>query len=66
MTKKEEFLNIKTYEEFDRRREEFRELPMDKEIIEHTSKLFGKLKNYTEEELYTTLPDGTRRLGDGR
>ena len=62
MTDKEKFLSIKTYEEFDRRREEFRGLPMDKEILEHTSKLFGKIENYTEEELYKNPPGSGKPL----
>ena len=45
MTKREEFFNIKTYEEFDRRREEFRGMPMDQEILRHASKLFGRSPN---------------------
>lgn len=55
MTKREEFLNIKTYEEFDRRREEFRTMPVDQEILRHASELFGKSPN-PQEELYRTPP----------
>ncbi|MDE7299552.1 MAG: hypothetical protein K2N94_12105 [Lachnospiraceae bacterium] len=55
MTKREEFLNIKTYEEFDRRREEFRGMPVDKEMLQHASQLFGKSPN-PPEELYRTPP----------
>lgn len=55
MTKREEFFNIKTYEEFDRRREEFRGMPMDQEILRHASKLFGRSPNL-HEELYRTPP----------
>lgn len=51
MTQKEKFLAIQSYEEFDKRRDEFKGLSVkDKEIREHL-KVFGKLKNYTEEEL---------------
>ena len=39
---KDEFLKIETYEEFDRRREEFRDLKYDKEIGEHLDKIFPK------------------------
>lgn len=53
MTDKEKFLSIETYEEFDRRRGEFKELSMaDPEIREHAKKIFPNLKNYTEEEVY--------------
>lgn len=64
MIDKEKFLLIECYEEFDRRRNEFKELSMaDPEIREHVRKIFPKLKNYTEEELYSYLPDGKRVLG---
>lgn len=57
MTDKEKFLSIQTYEEFDKKRGEFRELSMaDKEIREHAGKIFPKLKNHTTEELYKTTP----------
>ncbi len=62
MTKKEELLAIDNYAEFDKRRAEFRELPLDNEIIEHLSKLFPKL-NLTYEELYKTPPiPGKKRV----
>ena len=65
MTDKEKFLSIETYEEFDKRRSEFKELSMaDPEIREHAGKIFPKLKNYTEKELYTTLPNGKKVIGD--
>lgn len=38
MTAKEKFLKIQSYEEFDRRREEFKEMKTDKEILIHASK----------------------------
>lgn len=38
MTAKEKFLQIESYEEFDRRREEFKDLKMDKDILHHASK----------------------------
>ena len=40
MSLKDQFLKIETYEEFDRRREEFRELKYVKEIGEHLDKIF--------------------------
>ena len=57
MTDKEKFLSIKTYEEFNRRRGEFKELSMaDEEIRAHAGIIFPKIKNYTTEELYRTPP----------
>lgn len=57
MTDKEKFLSIQTYEEFDKRRGEFKELSMaDEEIRKHAGKIFPEPKNYTTEELYRTPP----------
>ncbi len=43
MISKEEFLKIKTYEEFDRQRNDFYGLDIrDKEIRNHINKLFGE------------------------
>ena len=53
MTEKEKFLKLESYEEFDRRRDEFKALKFDKDIISHMSKLFGKSPN-PPEELYRT------------
>ena len=58
MTEKERFLSLKSYEEFDRRRQEFRTLKFDKEIVDHMSKIFPK-PSETTEELYKT----SRRQG---
>lgn len=64
MNKKEDFLAIKSYKEFDRRREEFKGLTLkDPEVRRHFSDIFPRLKSYTEEELYSYLPDGRRVLG---
>lgn len=41
-TLKEKFLEVKSYEEFDARREEFRGLKPDKEILDHAAKFFPK------------------------
>lgn len=41
-TAKEKFLKLKNYEEFDARREEFRGLKPDKEILGHAAKIFPK------------------------
>lgn len=46
MTIKEKFLAIETYEEFDRRRAEFRDLKLadaDDDIWEHMAKIFPKV-----------------------
>ena len=52
MALKEKFLKIETYEEFDKRREEFRGIDMfDKEIRIHANKIFGKHPS-PDEELY--------------
>lgn len=53
MTEKERFLQLKSYEEFDRRREEFETLKFDKDIVAHMAKIFPKPSN-TKEELYKT------------
>lgn len=53
MTKKEELLAIDSYEEYAKRKMEFRELSLDIEIVEHLRKLFPKMK-LTDEELYKT------------
>jgi hypothetical protein len=46
MSVKEEFLKIKTYEEYDKRRDEFRGMDiMDKEIIQHLNDLYPTLDN---------------------
>lgn len=51
--KKEEFLKIKTYEEFDRRREEFRGLAVDKDVREHLGEIFPKA--YAPEGIHVDL-----------
>lgn len=43
MTKKEEFLRIQSYEEFDKKRKRFKGLKIDKDIAEHMDKIFPKL-----------------------
>lgn len=42
MTLKEKIMAIKSYEEFDKRREEFKDLKPDKEILAHLSEIFPK------------------------
>ena len=39
-TLKEKFLEVKNYEEFEARREEFNGLRLDKEVLDHTAKIF--------------------------
>lgn len=51
MTEKEKFLNLKSYEEFDKRRGEFKTLKFDKDIVEHMAKIFPKPSG-VKEELY--------------
>lgn len=41
MTSRELFLSLKSYEEFDRQRGNFRELKMDDEVRKHMSFLFS-------------------------
>ena len=63
MDKKEKFLAIKTYDEFNRRRDEFKGLSLkDVEVRKHLSDIFPKISD-TKEELYSYLPDGRRILG---
>lgn len=46
MSSKEDFLKIRTYQEYDQRREEFKNLDLrDKEILKHLEKLFPKVDN---------------------
>ena len=63
---REELLKVTTYEEFNRRREEFRQLSKitkkDRELIQHISNLFPKVDDY-EGELYTLFPDGSKMIG---
>ncbi len=63
---REELMKVTTYEEFDKRREEFRQLSeitkKDKELMKHISNLFPKADNY-DGELYTIFPDGSKMLG---
>lgn len=55
MSQKEELMKITTYEEFDRRREEFRGLKMDDDVKKHLSNIFPRCYGGTE-ELYKTRP----------
>ena len=51
MNQKEEFLKIKSYEEFDKSRDKFKGLKFDKEIIEHLGKIFPTVELHEEDAL---------------
>lgn len=55
MTPKERLLQMKSYEEYEQGRGLLDGLKPDKEVIEHLSKLFGRLPS-PHEELYRTPP----------
>ena len=58
-------LKITTYEEFDRRREEFCGLKMDEDVKSHLSEIFPKC--YAgKEELYKTQPQPGKKKIIGR
>lgn len=65
MSQKEELLKIATYEEFDRRREEFCGLKMDGDVRDHLSKIFPK-SHAGREELYKTQPQPGKKKTIGR
>lgn len=64
MTEKEKFLNLKSYEEFDKKRSEFKNLKFDKDIVEHMAKIFPKLSG-VKEELYKIPRSQGGTIGDG-
>lgn len=49
MTQKEAFLEIQSFEEYQKRRKEFEGLDMDSEVREHIEALFPRASNITEE-----------------
>ncbi len=65
MSKKEQLLSITTYEEFNRRREEFRGLELDEDIKNHLSKIFPQCYG-GKEELYKTCPQAGNKKTIGR
>lgn len=66
MTDKEKFLKIDSYEEFDRRRGEFKDLKLsDKEVLEHVAEIFPKPYG-GKEELYKTRPQPGKKKIIGR
>lgn len=63
MTDKEKFLAIDTYEEFDKRRGEFKSLKLsDKEIRDHIAKIFPKPYGGNDELYKTPLEPGKKRI----
>ncbi|MEG0687179.1 MAG: hypothetical protein RR466_00625 [Hungatella sp.] len=62
MTAKEKFLETKSYEEFNQRREEFKGLKFDKDVLDHMQEIFPKPYGGNE-ELYKTPPEpGKKRI----
>ena len=46
MSSKEDFLKVQSYQEYDQRREEFKNLDIrDKEILQHLNELYPKVDN---------------------
>lgn len=69
MSLKEEFLKIETQAEYDMRKEKFRDLPKDEEVLAHLEAIRGKgyvsgnPKGFVA-ELYKTPPgQGKQRIG---
>ncbi len=52
MTQKEEFLKLQSYEEFDKKRERFKGLKFDKEVIEHLGKIFPKIELFEWDAIF--------------
>ena len=65
MTSKERFLQMESYEEFDKHREELRGLKFDQEVLDHMSKIFPKCYG-GKEELYKTCPQSGKKKIIGR
>lgn len=66
MSKREEFLSIKNYEEYDARREEFKDLDWtDRDLRKHWSSLMPKANEeyrdgIIKEAFHKQLPSGTQ------
>lgn len=58
MTQKEAFLEIQSFEEYQKRRKEFEGLDMDSEVREHIEALFPRTSNTTEEVFRDPLNRG--------
>lgn len=65
MTPKEKFLQMQSYEEFDKHREELQGLTFDREVLDHMSKIFPKCYG-GKEELYKTRPQPGKKKIIGR
>lgn len=63
MTEKEKFLKLKSYEEFDKRRDEFQTLRFDRDIVGHMAKIFPKPPDIRE-ELYKIPRSQGGTIGD--
>ena len=57
MTQKEEFLQIKSYKEFDEKRDRFIGLIVEKEIKEHMRRIFPKVKLFKGDAIYPVNKD---------
>lgn len=57
MTQKEEFLMLKSYEEFDEKREHFRGMKLDKEIREHMNRIFPRIEVFEGDAIYPEKKD---------
>lgn len=64
MNQKEAFLNIESYSEYVKHRDEFKGLKIDQEVLKHMAKIFPKVSG-TKEELLRILKTGVgeHRLG---
>ena len=62
MTKKEKLLAIDAYEEYNRRRSEFKGIKPDKEMLDHIAKLFPKTTT-SKEEVSKTPPSQGGTIG---
>ena len=61
MSAKEDFLKIKTKEEFLRVRHKLGKVSPDKETVEHMHELFGEIPD-CKEELYKSKPGSKNRF----
>lgn len=62
MSKKEQLLSITTYEEFNRRREEFRGLELDEDIKNIFQKYFQNVMEKTKNSIRLVQSLGRKRL----
>ena len=52
MTLKEEFLQVQTYEEFDQKRQRFRDLTLDADVRVHLRKIFPPAPLFDGDAIY--------------